>query len=382
MAKFFRYPFADSGLKISVPDSATVDGSVSYQEGFTADYKLDQSIDPSAKDVPLEQTNEILYDATNAIRQYQTYGLPDFITTSDNGGSPYPYEINAQVRYDDGGGFKNYISLVDVNTFLPTDTLRWREINSSQYITYVEVRDSTYVYGNDVGAVNSIVINPSQPYVNYTDGTKIEFLAANTNTGATTINISGLGAKSIKLQSPLGLKNLGAHSIVSGVIYKAIYDGTQFQIENTSTNEILFASIYLNGVQLLQGNNIGVPILYNMVEEDQNGWVSLANNRIIPKIPGRYRVDVRQYFTNYSDPGTSFNIRIVAVKNGIIAARLNQTGSTLLSDQTLSGSFDIDVNGTTDYLQVYAYLNSTGNTIEINQTTDVASDFTVTYIGS
>jgi len=58
------------------------------------------------------------------------------------------------------------------------------------------------------------------------------FVAVNTNTGATTINISGLGAKSIV--TPLGALNAG--DIQSGYFYIIYYDGTSFQLLGISTS--------------------------------------------------------------------------------------------------------------------------------------------------
>ena len=63
----------------------------------------------------------------------------------------------------------------------------------------------------------------------YAAGNLFSFVAANTNTGAATININSLGAKSITKQ---GLTALAAGDIVSGQISLIEYDGTQFQLIN------------------------------------------------------------------------------------------------------------------------------------------------------
>ncbi len=51
--------------------------------------------------------------------------VPQFITTADNDGSPFPYSKDAMCRYDAGGGEIVYVSLVDSNSALPTDTTKW-----------------------------------------------------------------------------------------------------------------------------------------------------------------------------------------------------------------------------------------------------------------
>lgn len=125
MANYFRFPFANSGDKAAIPQTVQPDGSVSYPDGFGIDYQLDPDTDPDALNIPRLQFNQLMYAMTLAIQQYQQLGFPDFITTSDNGGSPFSYAIGAHVRYDDGGGFKTYYSLVGANTALPTDTTKW-----------------------------------------------------------------------------------------------------------------------------------------------------------------------------------------------------------------------------------------------------------------
>jgi hypothetical protein len=61
----------------------------------------------------------------------------------------------------------------------------------------------------------------------YATGNLFSFIAANTNTGATTINLNSLGAKSITKQ---GSTALSAGDLVSGRVYLIEYDGTRFQL--------------------------------------------------------------------------------------------------------------------------------------------------------
>jgi len=66
----------------------------------------------------------------------------------------------------------------------------------------------------------------------YATGNLFSFVAANTNTGAATINLNSLGAKSI---TKLGTTALAAGDIVSGQVHLIEYDGTRFQLINPST---------------------------------------------------------------------------------------------------------------------------------------------------
>lgn len=128
MAKFFKNPFALSGDKTTIPEPVQGSGDVSFVEGFGFDYERDLTSDPLAKAVPRDQTNYLFNVITEALKQYQTNGFPDFITTADNGGTPYSYDLAAYVRYDDGSGFAVYESIASSNTSLPTDTTKWRKV--------------------------------------------------------------------------------------------------------------------------------------------------------------------------------------------------------------------------------------------------------------
>jgi Chaperone of endosialidase len=69
----------------------------------------------------------------------------------------------------------------------------------------------------------------------YAAGNLFSFVAPNTNTGASTINLNSLGAKNITKQ---GSTALAAGDIVSGRIYLIEYDGTRFQLINPSASSV------------------------------------------------------------------------------------------------------------------------------------------------
>lgn len=128
MAKYFRFPFADSGDKTAVPDDVQPSGAVSYPQGFGVDYSRDLDVDPLAKAVPRAEFNQIMNDATGAIRFIQQNGVPEFITSADNGGAPYSYGLGAMVRWraDPGDPYRTYISRVDSNTATPATAANWQ----------------------------------------------------------------------------------------------------------------------------------------------------------------------------------------------------------------------------------------------------------------
>lgn len=97
-----------------------------------------------------------------------------------------------------------------------------------------------------VAGTDTITASVSPALTAYSAGQMFGFVAVNTNTGATTINISSLGAKSIV--TPLGALNAG--DIQTGYFYIIYYDGTNFQLLGISTSTV---NLNVSGVLTLSG---------------------------------------------------------------------------------------------------------------------------------
>jgi len=79
-------------------------------------------------------------------------------------------------------------------------------------------------------AADAIVLEMAEALDAYVEGTGIEFKAAADNTTSVTVNIDGLGTKTLKKASGGALSNLTAGDIKTGIIYRLVYDGTYFQL--------------------------------------------------------------------------------------------------------------------------------------------------------
>ncbi|MEL7631686.1 Ig-like domain-containing protein [Pectobacterium aroidearum] len=140
--KFFRVPFASSGDRQTIPDATQTSGAVSFPSGWGGDYAKDPAVDANAKPVEREAMNAILYAITNAVRQYQVFGFPEYITPADNNGGAFSYSSGAVVRYRAAADqpFRSYVSIADNNTSVPgSDETKWQEFiyreSTSQEIT-------------------------------------------------------------------------------------------------------------------------------------------------------------------------------------------------------------------------------------------------------
>jgi hypothetical protein len=80
----------------------------------------------------------------------------------------------------------------------------------------------------DTGVANAYVVSYTPVIAAYHAGMVIRFLAANTNSGASTLNCTSLGTtKTIKARSGA---DLAANDILAGQVVELVYDGTYFQI--------------------------------------------------------------------------------------------------------------------------------------------------------
>jgi hypothetical protein len=94
---------------------------------------------------------------------------------------------------------------------------------------YVDIQTQAFTTGTVGGTADAITLTLSPAPASYTN-LAVEFKASGTNTGAVTIDVNTLGAKDIYVLKAGVLSALAAGDIVSGAIYRIVYDGTQFQI--------------------------------------------------------------------------------------------------------------------------------------------------------
>lgn len=90
-----------------------------------------------------------------------------------------------------------------------------------------QIAANAYVWGGTAGGTaDALTLTPVPAHSSYAAGKIFRFIAAATNTGAATINVSALGAKNIYNNGAA----LAAGAIETGKIYEIVYDGTQFNL--------------------------------------------------------------------------------------------------------------------------------------------------------
>lgn len=104
--------------------------------------------------------------------------------------------------------------------------------------------DDPTVFNNliTVTGTNALIGTSVPPYTAYTAGMTLSFVAVNTNTGAVTISVDGLGAKNIYIGSATALSG---GELVAGQIIQVEYDGTRFQLINGAISSPRLANAQL-----------------------------------------------------------------------------------------------------------------------------------------
>lgn len=155
----------------------------------------------------------------------------------------------------------------------------------TQFAAAGQVADSTLTYGGTAGgSANTITATLSPAITDYVTGQRYHFKAANTNSGAATINFNSVGAATIN-KGAAGATALAAGDITTGGIYTVEYDGTNFQLVNPGLgrNISAFAATLLDDasaaamrttldVPVLSGGNIFTPGASTV----QSDWLQLV----------------------------------------------------------------------------------------------------------
>jgi microcystin-dependent protein len=123
---YFYNPFGISADDLtSIPVTGVLNGPVSYEYGYGPYYELNLLTDPLALPIGRGTMNQLFFDITTLLQQYSQYGVPLFITTSQNQGTPFPYPIYART-YHGGIVYENQVAS---NTATPGTDNTWLVIS-------------------------------------------------------------------------------------------------------------------------------------------------------------------------------------------------------------------------------------------------------------
>ena len=114
---------------------------------------------------------------------------------------------------------------------------------------------------SSVAGTDTITASAPAAITAYAAGQRFSFVASATNTSAVTLNINGIGAKSVTKD---GATALAAGDIASGAVCVVVYDGTQFQLVSTKP-------VFATSAQAQEGTSTSTVISPDTLNDALNG---------------------------------------------------------------------------------------------------------------
>lgn len=224
------------------------------------------------------------------------------------------------------------------NAILGSQTLNANDVN--QLGKHIANASMTNDYFIDSGIADAYVLSITGNFESPTqlfEGMKIRFKALHSNTGASTINVAGLGVKNIKRDD--GLTTLSIGDITNTDYTQLIYDGTNFILINNS---------YIKANKVFS-NTINTPYLStnNIIPVDNNIDFNIKapiNAKFNFEIGDAYPLKLT-YYSSITNNGNSpyVNIYKMGLKTIISCYKNDSTG--ILTIPIFSFTGDIKIFG-------------------------------------
>jgi len=226
----------------------------------------------------------------------------------------------------------------------------------THYPSIGQLQDGGVLYAAAGGAANVITLTLSPVLAAYVAGQQVLFKALAVNTGATTININGLGAKNIYY----GGAALSGGEITAGEMFVIAYDGTQFNLINAFSPLRLTASAHLTSDQSI-ANATMAAISWDAELHDYGGFWAAGNpTRFTVPYTGVYRATANIVFDGNA---TGLRAAFITV-NGATppSGQLGgfTTGAVSTAKIYANAVMPDSVLTAADYIEVYAYQDSGG----------------------
>lgn len=217
----------------------------------------------------------------------------------------------------------NPIAVGDNDTRVPTqgenDGLAATTIPASTnlFITQKDFQKGAEISGSTTGSANAYVFTPSPAIAAYAAGMTFRLKANFTNSGAATLNVSGLGAVAIKKLN--GATALLSGDIASGQEFIVIHDGTNFQLVSPVANQ----PIYKTGTTTRAGTTAsgsqtiahGLGFVPKVVRITVRALQSAANNSNIESTGAYDGTNTACVFATDTSGGTGVSSTNIIVMN-------------------------------------------------------------------
>jgi hypothetical protein len=137
---------------------------------------------------------------------------------------------SVQVSFTPDSGSLTATASAVYNSIITADQ---KAIPSSSVPADVVRQSGAQIYGVDAGSTDAYSVTLTPTLTSYVAGQSFDIFCNSANTGAATLNIDGLGAKTIV--NPNGT-TLTDNEIIGGQIIHVVYDGTHFQMISSGSS--------------------------------------------------------------------------------------------------------------------------------------------------
>ena len=271
-----------------------------------------------------EQAQQIANEAKNTADAAQSDLAEHVSATTGVHGATSTATPNTLVQRDPAGRFKAGAPSAS------DDAARKAEVDAVQTNLTNHIAD--YVrqpgYAVATGSANAYAVTLNPAPTAYTEGMAVAVKINVDNTGASTINVNGLGAKAIK--KPNG-NDVSAGNLKAGSIYTLRYNGTNFILQgeggsgNAQPSDVLSGKTFTNDA----GEQVGTMPNRGNVNQ------TLTNQGQEYTIPQGYHGGGGKVTANITNL-TAANIKYGETVGGV-AGTFSQTGSGATAAQILSG---------------------------------------------
>jgi microcystin-dependent protein len=327
---YYINPFGISAddLPVVIPMTPAVDNSVSYFAGWTPPYEYNLLTNPAALPIPRAAMNQLIFDITNNLQEYQQYGTPQWITSIQNGGSPFAYPIYAKVYYL-GIVYENQVA---ANTATPGTDTTWVAISGD----VLGVPTGTMIdFGGVNPPVNYLLCDGSQ--VSRSTYSNLMKALAQIQTVTTTISAVVTGLTRAQETMYVGM-TIESPNFPSGTVINSVDSDTQVTMNNAATISSSTTIQFFNW-----GNGDG-STTFNLPDRRRRVAIGAGSTAtlVIGNISGQFGGTETNALTDpsqlpaHNHPGSTVNPGVTSVEGGGGAGPITFSNSGLLQNVTVA----------------------------------------------
>lgn len=382
---YYLYPWAIEGDVTTIPNE--VEDTVNYPNGWTGLYSLPYPTDPDALAVARTSWNQAMLDVTTNIQEYQQWGVPNFITESDNGGTPFPYEKYAFALLDDmsGPGPRIFQSMVDDNTAIPSVSGTLSEDWFLCDFTAQNITIPAVTFAGGVTQGEAVYFNGTEYAKAIANGTSAQNavgIADVTNSRVVSFGtvgfLSGLTAGDIYYLSSVTAGAITTTVPLVNIIQMGYAESTTqlyLMIQQPPDLSAIVGSVYMSTTQSLPGGGTPTKVTFDTVEFDPYSWWDSDNTRFDVPMAGYIRINAS---LNSTSGSATDNYALAVYINGDLYRYLYEGIYQIAGDLIAQGSTIVPVSAE-DYIEIYAYNFSSGAVTIGDGLTD--SSFQFEFVG-